>query len=252
VEQGRLAGAVAPHDRHDLALAGVDLEIGPGEIVAVMGRNGAGKSSLLHLLAGLRAPDQGRVEIDGDAPASLAPRELVARVALVPADPALLLYAGSVAEECALADREGGLPEGATRAAVEAVVPGLTPQLHPRDLSEGQRLALALGIVLAPEPGMVLLDEPTRGLDYEAKRRLADTLRRLAADGTAVAFATHDVELVADLASRVVVLADGEIVTDGPVRDVVAASPLFAPQVAKILHPLPWLTVREVEGALAR
>jgi energy-coupling factor transporter ATP-binding protein EcfA2 len=121
---------------------------------------------------------------------------------------------------------------------------------HPRDLSEGQRLALALAIVLAPGPPLVLLDEPTRGLDYPSKERLVTVLRKLAAAGIGVVLATHDVELVAQAANRAVVLAEGEIVSDGAARDVVCHSPVFAPQVAKVLAPDTWLTVDEVRIAL--
>jgi len=110
---------------------------------------------------------------------------------------------------------------------------------------------LALAVLLARRPPLLLLDEPTRGLDYAAKDRLADIVRDLAADGHAVVFATHDVELVAEVATRVVVLAEGEIVSDGPTETVVTASPAFAPQVAKILAPQPWLTVAQIEEALA-
>ena len=122
---------------------------------------------------------------------------------------------------------------------------------HPRDLSEGQRLTLALAVVLAAEPPLVLLDEPTRGLDYTAKHRLVEILRDLAAAGHAVLLATHDVELVAEVATRVLVIADGELVADGPTADVVVSSPAFAPQVAKVLAPQRWLTPTEVAVALA-
>jgi energy-coupling factor transport system ATP-binding protein len=122
--------------------------------------------------------------------------------------------------------------------------------VHPRDLSEGQRLALALAVVLATAPPVLLLDEPTRGLDYGAKARLAAVLADLAGRGHGVLLATHDVELAAEVADRTVVLADGEVVADGPTREVVTQSPAFAPQVAKILAPQPWLTVTDVERAL--
>jgi energy-coupling factor transport system ATP-binding protein len=92
----------------------------------------------------------------------------------------------------------------------------------------------------------VLLDEPTRGLDYQAKGRLVDVLRELAARGHGIVLATHDVELAAEVATRVVVLAEGEVVADGQAAGVLAGSPAFAPQVAKILHPLHLLTVDEV------
>jgi energy-coupling factor transport system ATP-binding protein len=97
---------------------------------------------------------------------------------------------------------------------------------------------------------VLLLDEPTRGLDYAAKKRLVATLRELADAGHCVLLATHDVELAAEVATRVVVLADGEVVADGPATDVVVGSPMFAPQVSKVLAPQPWLTVAEIAAAL--
>jgi energy-coupling factor transporter ATP-binding protein EcfA2 len=103
--------------------------------------------------------------------------------------------------------------------------------------------------VLAAEPPVLLLDEPTRGLDYAAKARLAATLGTLADGGTAVVLATHDVEVVAEVADRAIVLAEGEVVADGPAREVVVHSPVFAPQVAKVMAPEPWLTVAEVVAA---
>jgi energy-coupling factor transport system ATP-binding protein len=110
---------------------------------------------------------------------------------------------------------------------------------------------LALAVVLVANPSVVALDEPTRGLDYPAKQRLVETLRGLAASGHGIVVATHDVELAAELADRIVVLADGEVVADGDATDVVVSSPIFAPQVSKVLAPLPWLTVRSVVEALA-
>ncbi|WP_256250931.1 AAA family ATPase, partial [Streptomyces sampsonii] len=111
---------------------------------------------------------------------------------------------------------------------------------------------LALSIVLTARPPLILLDEPTRGLDYAAKARLVDVLRDLVAEGHAVVLATHDVELAAELAHRVVILAEGEPVADGPTADVVRSSPSFAPQVTKIMAPQPWLTVSQVERALVQ
>ncbi len=233
------------------ALAEVDLTVDRGSVVALMGRNGSGKSTLLGQIAGMRRPDRGQVTLLGQDPAALSPRRLIASAGLVPQDAGLLLYSDSVATECAAVDRDAGLAPGATSAALDRVLPGVPRDRHPRDLSEGQRLALALAVVLAPEPPVVLLDEPTRGLDYPSKDRLVVVLRHLADTGHAVAVATHDVELVARVADRAVVLADGEVVADGPARDVVCHSPVFAPQVAKVLSPEPWLTVDEVRGALA-
>ncbi|MGW4896986.1 ABC transporter ATP-binding protein [Kitasatospora sp. NPDC004240] len=260
---------------HAPVLRGVDLSLRPGEITALMGRNGAGKSTLLGSLVGLHAPAAGRVLIGGPgsavAPHRTRPAELIRRVGLVPQDPRDLLYAESVVAECAAADADAsagtapgagakanadtgpgaGAEPGTCRALVERLLPGLSDDTHPRDLSEGQRLTLALAVVLTARPPLILLDEPTRGLDYAAKARLGEILTALAAEGHAVLLATHDVELAADLAHRTVILAEGEIVADGPTPEVVVSSPAFAPQVAKILAPSPWLTVRQVEHALA-
>ena len=232
------------------ALRRVSLKIGPGSVTAVMGRNGAGKSTLLAALAGQLPATSGRVQLGGGSPDRLAPRDRVRVIGLVPQDPDLLLYADSVAAECQAADRDFGAPAGTARALLARIAGPVDDDRHPRDLSEGQRLALALSIILAGRPQIVLLDEPTRGLDYPAKRRLVGVLRELAADGHAVVVATHDVELVADVAHRVVVLAEGEVVADGPTNEVLTGSPAFAPQVAKILHPLPLLTVADVTAAL--
>jgi energy-coupling factor transport system ATP-binding protein len=233
-----------------LALDGVDLAIRAGTITAVMGRNGSGKSTLLGCLAGTMAPSCGSATVGGTVPARLSASDRIRTVGFVPQEASLLLYAQRVDDECATADEEHGLAPGTTAASVAAIAGPLAPDRHPRDLSEGQKLALALGIVLAPAPRLVLLDEPTRGLDYEAKRSLVAVLESLRARGVAVVVATHDVELVAQVADHAVVLAQGEVIASGGAREVVCHTPAFAPQVAKVLSPLPWLTVHEVAGAL--
>ncbi|WP_078622456.1 ABC transporter ATP-binding protein [Streptomyces sp. NRRL S-244] len=232
-------------------LHGIDLSVAPGETIALMGRNGAGKSTLLATLIGTLAPTTGTVTVRGRTPHRTAPQEMVRRVGLVPQEPRDLLYAETVAAECSAADSDAGAAPGTCRDLVSALLPDVPDDTHPRDLSEGQRLALALALVLTGRPALLLLDEPTRGLDYAAKARLIEILRALAADGHAIVLATHDVELAAELAHRVVILAGGEIVADGPTAEVVVSSPAFAPQVAKILAPAPWLTVTQVAKALA-
>ncbi|GGP98360.1 ABC transporter ATP-binding protein [Streptomyces mutabilis] len=233
------------------ALRHVDLTVSPGETVALMGRNGAGKSTLLSALVGLVEPSSGSVRTGGAVPHRTAPRDLVRRVGLIPQEPRDLLYADTVAAECQAADRDAEAPPGTCRTLLTDLLPGVTDDTHPRDLSEGQRLTLALSVVLTARPPLLLLDEPTRGLDYAAKARLAGVLRSLAAEGHAIVLATHDVELTAELAHRVVLLAEGEVIADGPAADVVVASPSFAPQVAKVLAPRKWLTVAQVREALA-
>ena len=217
----------------------VDLDLTTGRVTALMGRNGAGKSTLLWALQG-RDRDAGRVEVSGVDPAAVAAVDRPAHVGLVPQTPADLLYLETADEECSAAD--GGT--GSCRAILDRLAPGIPGDRHPRDLSEGQRLALALAFVLTRRPPVVLLDEPTRGLDYPGKHALAETLRGLAEEDRAVLVATHDVEFVAQVADDVLVLAEGEVVSRGPVREVVAQSPAYAPQVTKVLGP-PWLRVDE-------
>ncbi|MFL5999538.1 MAG: ABC transporter ATP-binding protein [Streptomyces sp.] len=232
------------------ALNHIDLTIRAGETIALMGRNGAGKSTLLNTLVGLVAPATGTVHVGGAQPHRTTPSDLVRRVGLVPQEPRDLLYADTVAAECRAADQDAGAVAGTCRALVDDLLPGVTDDTHPRDLSEGQRLALALAVVLAARPPLLLLDEPTRGLDYAAKARLVQLLRELAAAGHAIMLATHDVELAAELAHRVILLAEGEVIADGPAAEVITASPSFAPQVSKILAPQRWLTVTQVRKAL--
>jgi energy-coupling factor transport system ATP-binding protein len=236
------ATGVAVRYGRTVAVRDVDLRLGPGQVVAMMGRNGSGKTSLMWALQGTGKRDGGRVEVDGVDPAGVPAAQARGLVGLVPQTAADLLYLETVEEECASA----GL---ACRALLDRLAPGIDGATHPRDLSEGQRLALVLAIVLAASPPVVMLDEPTRGLDYAGKNALAGVLRMLSADGCAVLLATHDVEFVAEVADEVVILAGGEVVSCGPTRTVLAESPAFAPQVSKILGP-DWLTVDQVRAAL--
>jgi energy-coupling factor transport system ATP-binding protein len=233
-----------------IAVREVGVDLASGEVVALMGRNGSGKSTLLWALQGAGARTAGVVSVDGVDPARLAAHEARRLVGLVPQTPSDLLYLDTVDAECAQADAESEVDPGHCRALLDQLVPDIPGDRHPRDLSEGQRLALVLAIQLAAAPAVVLLDEPTRGLDYPGKAQLRAAVRGLAAQGRAVVLATHDVEFVAAAADRVVVMAEGEVIADGRTAEVVVASPAFAPQVAKILAPQPWLTVEQVERAL--
>jgi energy-coupling factor transport system ATP-binding protein len=230
------------------AVDGVDLVASRCERIALMGRNGSGKSSLLWALQGTGKRSGGRVAIADADPAARKPAERRTLAGLVPAEPADLLYAETVAAECQGADEDGRAPAGTCAKILADLVEDIDGTTHPRDLSEGQRLALALAVTLTAAPPLLLLDEPTRGLDYPGKAALASRLGKLAEAGHCVIVSTHDVEFCAEYASRVVILSDGEVVADGPARQIVAASPMFAPQVAKVLPG--WLTVAEVAAAL--
>jgi energy-coupling factor transport system ATP-binding protein len=233
-----------------VAVRDLSIALTAGEVVGLMGRNGSGKSSLMWALQGSGRHQAGQVTVNGAATQGLTPRQARALVGLVPQTASDLLYLESVADECRQADEEAGVAAGSCWALLQRLTADIEPNRHPRDLSEGQRLALVLAVQLLSAPPVVLLDEPTRGLDYGAKAALAEILDLLCAQGKAVMVSTHDVEFVASVADRVVVLAEGEIVTDGPALDVLSASPSFAPQVAKILAPQPWLTVAQVQAAM--
>ncbi len=240
-----------------VAVAGVDLRAPAGQVTALMGRNGSGKSSLLWALHGagprhagtVVVPDDGQTRgvtasaHGGDGHRSRTPSP---SIALVPQTASDLLFWGSVAEELVAADTAAGAEPGATAAILERLAPGIDPAQHPRDLSMGQQLALVLSLQLVGAPAALLLDEPTRGLDYEAKRQLTQILRDQAAAGRVVLVATHDVELVAQVCDQVVVMAEGEVVASGPTRQLLPGSPLLATQVAKVYAPVPLLTVDEV------
>ncbi|MFF1902799.1 ABC transporter ATP-binding protein [Kitasatospora sp. NPDC058218] len=240
------------------AVREVSLELRAGQVTALMGRNGSGKSSLLWALQGSGPRQGGAVKVaraDGEPardPKRTSAAEARRLVGLVPQTPTDLLYLESVAQELAQSDREADLGTGpSARRILDRLAPGIPDETHPRDLSEGQKLALVLAIQLAAAPRVVLLDEPTRGLDYQAKESLTGIVDALAAEGRTVVVSTHDVEFVASAADRVVVMAEGEVVADGPTAEVIVASPTFAPQTAKILAPLPYLTTRQVAAALA-
>lgn len=235
-----------------VALSDVSLRVYPGEIVAVMGRNGAGKSTLLASMVGMGSITKGAVRVGGADPKELKGKSLVNTVGFVPQEASDLLYAQSVSEELRHSDSDNVVPVGTTSTLLERLLPDIDPRIHPRDLSEGERLCLVLAIVLANSPPLLIFDEPTRGLDYLAKHRLVDAIKEAMAPTSAVILASHDVELIAEIATRVVVIADGEIVADGAAREILTSSPAFAPQVAKVLAPAKWLTVNEVLACLGR
>ena len=221
----------APRD----VLHGLDLAIEPGEVVALMGRNGAGKSTLLRAIAGLVEPARGTLS----APAGSA---------LLPQSAADMLVRERVAEE---------LPGEPGRRALETVGLGWAGDSDPRDLSGGERERLALAIVMAGRderdfPGMICLDEPTRGMDGARKRELRGWLAELAERGAAALVATHDVEFAARLASRVVLLGDGELIADGPADEILSGGWYFATEVARILGAHGAITPEAGAALLAR
>ena len=255
----RPAPAVAPlvsvrdlwfrYNGHE-ALRGVNLEVRPGEFVALMGRNGSGKTTLLKHLVGLLRPGQGEVLVAGLDTRRAPVEEVARRVGYVPQDPGSLLFAETLQEELAFTLRSHGLLNPQAWQGAEGLLRrlGLSDfaRRDPRDLSGGERQRAALAAILVAEPEVILLDEPTRGLDYGQKEALADLLRRERARGRAVIMATHDVELAASCADRVVMLAEGEVVVDGPTRETMTESLVFSSQVNKLFRDPRFVTVEDV------
>jgi energy-coupling factor transport system ATP-binding protein len=217
-------------------LRGLDLRVERGERVALMGRNGAGKSTLLRAVAGLVEPAHGKVEApDG--------------IALLTQSPSDYLVRERVRDE---------LPGDEGRAALRAVGLEHAVDADPRDLSGGERQRLALAIALAGRtdgdelPGLVALDEPTRGMDRARKDELGELVGRLAERGAGVVVATHDVEFAAVFAERVVLLGDGVVIADGAAADVLSGGWYFATEVARILDLPGVVTPQQGAAALYR
>ncbi len=224
-----LSGEESPRD----VLRGIDLSIVGGERVALMGRNGAGKSTLLRTLAGLIDPVRGKA----DAPNGIA---------LLTQTPGDYLVRERVGDE---------LPGDAGLAALRTVGLEHAIDADPRDLSGGERQRLALAIALAGRmegdelPGLVALDEPTRGMDRARKHNLEELIEGLAGRGAGVVVATHDVEFAATFAQRVVLLGDGVVIADGEAAEILSGGWYFATEVARILD-LPGVITPEQGAAL--
>jgi energy-coupling factor transport system ATP-binding protein len=214
-------------------LKGIDLQLRSGERVALMGRNGAGKSTLLKTAAGLIDPVRGKV----GAPAGIA---------LLTQNPSDFLVRERVGDE---------LPGDAGRAALQIVGLEHAVDADPRDLSGGERQRLALAIALAGRtggdelPGVVALDEPTRGMDRARKADLVELIGDLAGRGAGLLVATHDVEFAASFAERVVLLGDGVVIADGPADEILSGGWYFATEVSRVLD-LPGVITPE-QGAAA-
>ena len=252
VEANRLRlGYAIPGGSVDV-LRGIDLAIGPGEIVALMGRNASGKTTLLRAIAGLQEPISGSIARGGRGASGA--NAGAGRVGYLPQDPSTLLFAERVRDELLASQRAAQdlssrpLPD-IDHLLVQLGLEGLEDR-HPRSLSGGQRQRVAIGAVLAGAPEVVLLDEPTRGMDGSRKAELARLLGEIARDGTAIVLATHDVELAATAASRIVMLGGGQLVADGSPRAVLGTALSYGPQMSKLYGP-DFLTVEDVVAGLS-
>ena len=244
------------------ALNGVNLVAQTGEVLALLGPNGAGKTTLLRSIVGLIKPDVGTIHVLGQPTTGMDTADLSRIVGYLPQDPNALLFADSVLEELlfTLRSREQPANRGtreksiawkldatkrATRLLAQMGMAELA-EAYPRDLSVGQRQRVALAAIMISHPPLLLLDEPTRGLDALAKEKLADLLCTWREAGHAVILVTHDVELAAALADRVALLEDGVVIAQGQPAEVLAASPVFTPQVLQLFPEAGCLTPKEL------
>lgn len=242
-----LANLHYSYDGH-AALRGVSLAAQPGEFVALMGRNGSGKSTLLKQIVGLLKPDEGSVRIGELDTRRVDLDAIVKIVGYVPQHPGALLFGETLAAELAFTRKSHGLPQDreADLALLARLGLDAAADRDPRDLSGGEQQRAALAAILVADPQIILLDEPTRGLDYAQKRNLADLLLALKRAGKTIIMATHDVELAAACADRVVLLAEGQVVVDGPARAVMSDSQVFSSQINKLFRDPRFLVVADV------
>lgn len=235
-------------------LQDVSLTVEAGEAVALLGQNGAGKTTLLQCVVGLRQPAAGQILLNGRSTQGRSVADICREAAYLPQNPDDLLFADSVAEELTITLRNHHMPQdGAVIGELLAEL-GLTAVQHayPRDLSVGQRQRVALGAVTITRPALILLDEPTRGLDYAAKERLLTLWRAWLAQGKGMLLVTHDVELAAQIARRVVILHKGQILASGPTAQILPQHTAFAPQIARLYPQTGWLNVEDAVAGLTQ
>jgi len=233
------------------ALKGVSLTIKDGEFVAIMGQNGAGKTTLVKNFNGLLRPSKGKVVVDGVSTKNVSVAKLSRTVGFVFQNPDHQLFSETVEEEIAYALRNFGFdsPTVEKRVTWALNLLDLTDyrKTSPFMLSGGERKRVALASVLAWDPKVVILDEPTIGQDHRQKENLRQFIVQLNEQGKTVVIVTHDVEFVAECSPRVVLMKEGRIIADGEARKILTDTTLaleasiVPPQIAQIFHGLTFL-----------
>jgi energy-coupling factor transport system ATP-binding protein len=224
------------------ALKNVSLTINEGEFVAIMGRNASGKTTLAKHLNGLLKPAKGKVIVEGYDTRRKSVSELSCAVGYVFQNPNDHLFADTVEDEIAFSLKNQGMEANRIATLVEQMLNKfrLSQYRHtyPRYLSGGEKQRLALATVLVNEPKIIVLDEPTRGMDYALKKELIGFLKESCKKGSAVVMVTHDVEMAAECADRVILLSEGRVVVDGSKRQVLSKALLFSPQINRLAQAL--------------
>jgi len=224
-------------DASEPAVQNISLTMGTGEVAAIIGENGGGKSTLLKNICGLLRPQRGRVKLLARDIGTQKVHELVGTVGYLSQNPNDYLFHDTVRQEVAFGLKTGG---GSMDESVDEILAKLrladVKDVNPRDLSGGERQRVALASVLVRKPRVLLLDEPTRGLDAHLKNEMGGYLLDLAADGVSILIVTHDIEFVAEYARRVMIMFAGEIVADGDKRAMMNNSLYYAPQLNKMFR----------------
>lgn len=222
----RVEGVGHRYQNGVVALTGVDLSIKEGEFVALLGKNGSGKTTLVKHLNGLLNPTKGDVLVGGKRTVEVGPAELGQKIGFVFQDPDHQIFASTVFEEVAFAPRNFGMKDGEVkeRAARSLELVGMSGKEDndPFLLTKGERQRVALASVLSAEPGIIILDEPTTGLDYPAQRAVMELLKTLNKEGRTVIVITHTMWVAAEYARRVVAMSGGGVTGDGPTADVLS------------------------------
>jgi len=223
-------------------LKNINLDIDRGGFIAVMGRNASGKTTLVKQLNGLLKPSKGKIRLEGVDTRKSTVAELSRRVGYVFQNPNDHLFADTVEDEIAFSLRNRGADENHITSAVEVMLDefelGRYRKSYPRNLSGGEKQRVALASVLVGEPEVIVLDEPTRGMDYILKKKLVDYLDDYRRKGNTVIMVSHDVETIAECAERVVLLSEGRVVVEGGKREVLAKALLFSPQINRLAQAL--------------
>ncbi|MGB9641107.1 MAG: ABC transporter ATP-binding protein [Anaerolineales bacterium] len=230
------------------ALDGIDLTVYRGECLALIGRNGAGKTTLLRAIMGLITPSQGVIRLNGKDIQQTSVWQRSLSIAYLPQDPNALLFADTVLDELqtTLKNFQLHLAVEEQMKLLEKLGIARYAQDYPRDLSVGERQRVALAAILIVKPAMLLLDEPTRGLDYHAKQALIRMLEEMRKEGMTIFVVTHDVEFLVQFTERVVWIEKGKVIADGAPAAVLGSAGIYTPQ---LLHYFPnqgFLTVNEV------
>ena len=216
-------------------LQDINLKVNAGEFVAILGENGAGKSTLLKNMVGLLQPGRGKVLLDGSDLSKNKGRHPGRQVAYLSQNPNDYLFQDTVEDELLFTLKNFGMEDdGIVAELLEELQIGCHRRVNPRDLSSGERQRVALASVLVTRPALLVLDEPTRGLDYRLKADLGSFLTRRVAAGVSVVLVTHDVEFAAEYASRAIMMFAGQIVSDGAKHETLGQSVFYSTQIGKL------------------